>query len=290
MAATRAVVEEPHRHHHRLLVQYDVRSRAEPAADEQHQVVRQVWGARAATNLTTNTPSGWTARSGTATETRLVTPTAMFGTSTLPAAVGGNTQTVAGSGGWVTAVLTLEVWDGTGIVCVARGAMVPAMFTSPSGLLGPMPSHRPGDLFLLHAVRTASATPPSLPAGWTDLGSTGANGISARIGYKVAATSSETIGTWTNADILTLGIYRSVTGDWFPPSAGGFVSGSGGNADFSTSLVPVQSSRNRYVRFVGISPSWLTDPAGWSMWLAGVSTAGTNDRWNASFDSNGVVR
>jgi len=71
-----------------------------------------------------------------------------------------------------------------------------------------LPAHVAGDVLLAFAHRDGNTTAPSLPAGWTDLGSSGANVNSSRIGYKVAAGSSETSGTWTNATGLVVLVYR----------------------------------------------------------------------------------
>ena len=71
-----------------------------------------------------------------------------------------------------------------------------------------LPAHAAGDVLLAFAHRDGNTTAPSLPAGWTDLGSGGANVNSSRIGYKVAASSSETSGTWTNATGLVVLVYR----------------------------------------------------------------------------------
>lgn len=71
-----------------------------------------------------------------------------------------------------------------------------------------LPTHASGDVLIAFAHRDGNTTAPSLPAGWTDLGSSGANVNSSRIGYKVAASSGETSGTWTNATGLVVLVYR----------------------------------------------------------------------------------
>ena len=69
-----------------------------------------------------------------------------------------------------------------------------------------------GDLLLVFAFRSGSTTAPSLPAGWNGIG-TGANGgggtnSSVRTGWKVASSSSEGSGTWTNATHVVMHVYR----------------------------------------------------------------------------------
>lgn len=73
------------------------------------------------------------------------------------------------------------------------------------------PAHVAQDVFIAFAFRDGSTTPPTVPAGWTTIASAsggGGSGSSSAIAYKVAAGSSETSGTWTNATNLVVGIYR----------------------------------------------------------------------------------
>ncbi len=72
-----------------------------------------------------------------------------------------------------------------------------------------IPTHQAGDLIWILAGRN-NATAPSLPAGWTNLYSGGPGGAqSTRVGYKIAASGSETSGTWTNATGLICVVYRN---------------------------------------------------------------------------------
>lgn len=64
-----------------------------------------------------------------------------------------------------------------------------------------VPTHSAGDMILVASFRDGSTTPPSLPSGQnlTNIyANTGANTCSVRVAYKIAASSSETIGTFTN--------------------------------------------------------------------------------------------
>lgn len=62
-----------------------------------------------------------------------------------------------------------------------------------------LPAFTAGDLALVFAFRDGSTTPPSLPAGWTDLGTGSTTSCSFRIGYRVLVGGDTTTGTWTNA-------------------------------------------------------------------------------------------
>jgi len=76
-----------------------------------------------------------------------------------------------------------------------------------------MPTHQAGDLIIVFASRMAS-TIPSLVSGYTSLATgnrnVGTGNWGARIAYKIAATSSETVGTWTNAQAVIVAVYRGV--------------------------------------------------------------------------------
>jgi hypothetical protein len=72
-----------------------------------------------------------------------------------------------------------------------------------------MPSHQSGDLILAMGYRHNNNSAPTLPSGWlggeTQTGAT--NGVV--YGWKIATSSSETSGTWTNATQLAVAVYRS---------------------------------------------------------------------------------
>lgn len=73
------------------------------------------------------------------------------------------------------------------------------------------PAHQAGDLFLVFAYRDGSNTAPTLPAGFTSVNTSGLNLNSFRVGRKFAASSSDTIGTWTNATSVILIVLRGVS-------------------------------------------------------------------------------
>lgn len=73
-----------------------------------------------------------------------------------------------------------------------------------------LPTHAAGDLIIVGAYRDGNATAPSIPGDYTSIQSAGASSNSIRVGYKVAASSSEVTGTWTNATSLIVVVYRGV--------------------------------------------------------------------------------
>jgi surface protein len=73
-----------------------------------------------------------------------------------------------------------------------------------------LPAHQAGDLILAFAFRDGSTSSPSPVSGWSFIGLAGANLASARLYYKVAESSSEVSGTWTNATTAIFLVYRGV--------------------------------------------------------------------------------
>ena len=70
---------------------------------------------------------------------------------------------------------------------------------------GTTPTHAVGDLLVVVAYSFYN-TIPSLPTGWTSA-HTNADGL--RVGYKVATSTADSTGTWTNADELGVGVWRN---------------------------------------------------------------------------------
>lgn len=79
-----------------------------------------------------------------------------------------------------------------------------------------MPSHQAGDLIVALAWRTSSSTVPTLPAGWTKIGQQTVGSQGSICAFKVAASASETTGTWTNANMVAVAVYRDSTNYLLP--------------------------------------------------------------------------
>jgi hypothetical protein len=83
-------------------------------------------------------------------------------------------------------------------------AVLATTITIPAG-------HQAGDLLLIWSFRDGSTTNPSIPAGWRNLTNTLDTTLgSASCGWKWAASSSETSGTWTNANHLCVVAFRGM--------------------------------------------------------------------------------
>ena len=62
-------------------------------------------------------------------------------------------------------------------------------------------SYSAGDFILIAASR-ANTNAPTVPSGWATLAALGGSGISSAIAWKLAQSSSETSGNWTNAQLI----------------------------------------------------------------------------------------
>lgn len=91
----------------------------------------------------------------------------------------------------------------TSISRIGSASVLGATITIPAG-------HAAGDLIIIFAYR-ASNTPATVPATYTSIAavSGGVNTVSMAVGYRIATSSSETSGTWTNAGSLSVIVLRN---------------------------------------------------------------------------------
>ena len=247
----------------------------------------QVWYARfaghaTATNLTSTTPSGWTARTGLATGVRAIDTN---GPSTVDNdSIGGLTQTVNTTGAWFAASMRIEAWNGTDIVNMGSDADV----NNGTNLI--MPIHAAGDLIIAYGNR-ASDTPPSLPSGYTDLSSGGANTFSTRLAYKIATSSSETKPNLTNAANATISVYRNAKGSWSTIDVGATTSGLSTAMTYTGSTVsPVAGQTTGFVRVEAIKSTEGFLYPGWplrSIWLTNPSVT-ARDSLNVTQNADSI--
>jgi hypothetical protein len=119
-----------------------------------------------------------------------------------------------------------------------------------------IPAHQAGDLILIWAVRGNSTTAPTLPAGFTSVRSTSnatATAVAGRLGFKVATSSSDTSGTWTNADEICCQVYRP-SGDCTISTGASIAGSSAGSTITYPALTLTDLSGNSWlVGLVGIS-------------------------------------
>lgn len=71
-----------------------------------------------------------------------------------------------------------------------------------------MPTHATGDLIMGIATNDNAATIPTKPSDWTSLWAIGATTSAIAVYYKYAQSNAEAFGTWTNADHVSVTVWR----------------------------------------------------------------------------------
>ena len=76
-----------------------------------------------------------------------------------------------------------------------------------------IPTHAKGDLIVIVAARGDSGALATIPAGWLVANARSLNSPakSFLLAYKVATSSAETSGTWTNAQLLACGVWAGTS-------------------------------------------------------------------------------
>jgi len=167
------------------------------------------------------------------------------------------------------------------LIPVGYGSVEASSITIPAG-------HQVGDLIVIFAYRDGSATPPTLPAGWTSGASHGANTNSCVLGWKIAASSAEVSGTWTNATDMVVHVYRGVHAT---TPLGTPQSGSGTGTTVTYSAVTLKSKNSWLAAFAGhrstnttleAPPAGMTNrtnTAGATAEVSGHDTGGQASSW-----------
>lgn len=89
-----------------------------------------------------------------------------------------------------------------------------------------LPTFQSGDIAVVFAFRDGSTTNPSIPAGWNNLSNTqDGTTCSASMGWRRLVEGDTTTGTWTNASILAVQVYRGCEPFITPVILGGAGSG-----------------------------------------------------------------
>lgn len=130
-----------------------------------------------------------------------------------------------------------------------------------------LPAFTAGDLAIVFAYRNNNATAPSLPSGWTNIGTAGANTNSVRWGYRLLVGGDTTTSTWTNATHICVIILNGHNATQ-PIGASASINGSG-----STLTTPALA-----LQHPGFADSWVVAFAGTKATDANTKTlAGTTD-------------
>lgn len=104
-------------------------------------------------------------------------------------------------------------------------------------------AHQVGDIFIAWAIRDTSSTSPTMPAGWTLIEAGGANTLGCRMCYKIAATTGETTGTFTNATTLQV-VHLRPTSGWSPAVGATVTSASSSATNLSCPGLTLQNADN----------------------------------------------
>jgi len=155
-----------------------------------------------------------------------------------------------------------------------------------------MPAHQAGDMLVFFAYRDGSTTLPTLPGDCTNITNNGGGTINgcARIAYKIAASGSETSGTWTNATSLVCLVYRPGTGETLSVGASASATNTNGTASIPAVTLQNSDGTSWVVAGVGINLDDESDlpasnPSGM---IRRVGVADATDE-AAGYDTNGGV-
>ena len=151
-------------------------------------------------------------------------------------------------------------------------------------------THQAGDLIVLVAYRNNNTTAATVPTGWSANTSRGGSSSSIILASRIAASSAETSGTWTNATQLGCWVLRGSVGllslgNVVNNTAGGI--GSGGNINYAALLVASTTANQWILAAAGhrsIDTDLETAPSGLTF-RAGVVGASAGEL--ALHDSNG---
>lgn len=135
----------------------------------------------------------------------------------------------------------------------------------------PIPSHQACDLIIGMATRYSSSVIPTLPAGWFFLAERFLANRCVVYGFKIAADASETFGTWTNGELVAVGVWRHDANLLVPGAYAGYSQASGTACKFedltasTIALIGKQRASNWVAGFAGSSLNSLaieTPPTG----------------------------
>jgi hypothetical protein len=93
-----------------------------------------------------------------------------------------------------------------------------------------MPTHQVGDFIFVFSYRDGNTTAPTNVSGYTSLTTASGSTNSARLSMKAALSTSETVGTWTNATSTIVAVYRGLD---FDNPIGGINSATGSSTNLS---------------------------------------------------------
>lgn len=142
-------------------------------------------------------------------------------------------------------------------------------------------THAVGDYIVIVALRSAT-TAPTLPAGFTTIVTGSGNANSYRVGYKIATSTTDASGTWTNASLLICTVYSGVSNIGNSIAA---TKAAATTATIGAVTIANQNSRSWVVAFAGhAATSTQGTPLAGATTSRGTQTSGTYN--GGMFDTN----
>lgn len=100
-------------------------------------------------------------------------------------------------------------------------------------------TYQAGDLIMIYAFRSVQIA-PTAPAGWTVIGTGSVIGSSYTLAWKLAASASDTSGTWTNATGLICHVLRNTATNKVPVNTNiGTTTNTGTTVTYTTLMSPI---------------------------------------------------
>jgi hypothetical protein len=141
-----------------------------------------------------------------------------------------------------------------------------------------LPSHQPGDVILIGAVRNGSTSAPLVPSPFVQLTTTGGSGFAMSVAYLLATASNHTSGTFTNASLMVAAVLRGTNA-----LAGRMVASSA--AATNTATISAGAGTGEFIflpgfvvgfTIFGAQPVTLTSPPSGYTVREQIATAGTS--------------
>jgi hypothetical protein len=150
-----------------------------------------------------------------------------------------------------------------------------------------VPTHAVGDLIIIAAFRSGSASAPSLPSGYTSILAKAGTTCAMQVGYKIATSTSDASGTWTNATELVCHVYRPSSGNGIGVGGSASTSGTTNTLNFPAEALLITGGSSWVAGFIGTSSTTQTISTAPSGMTNESSVTGTAQA--AGHDTNGGV-
>ena len=158
-----------------------------------------------------------------------------------------------------------------------------------------LPSHQAGDLIVMLAMRYASASAGTIPTGWGYRYVSQRNGtfinMTCAVSCRIAASSAETSGTWTNWTHLLAAVYRD-DANYLYLGSPVYNRGTGTSVSYSGKAASTNSnSQGALGGIMAVSTGWVLGLAATHLNNSGIDTAPTSmtNRATLSGATNGRI-